>query len=146
MGHRHDRAAELVAEATQLVENALLVREVELTGRLVGQHERRIPREGDSDGDTLLLSTGQSPRTMGRPRRKIERPERRGRHIACASDAPETHGCRDVLSSSQERQQVLALEDDRHLARAVGREIALTQPRQRAAERPHLAEWRERGW
>src|SRR5580765_3050079 len=138
MGHRHNRAAELVAEATQLVENPLLVREVELTGGLVGEHERRIPRECDSDGDTLLLSTRKGPRTMRRPRRKIERLEGRGRHIASGSDAPEAHGCRDVLSSSQEREQVLALEDDRHAVRAERCQLGLVEPIQRLAERAHL--------
>src|SRR5580765_2029682 len=138
MGHRHNRAAELVAEAAQLVQNPLLVREVELTGGLVGQHERRIPRECDSDGDTLLFSTRKGPRTMRRARRKIERPECRGRHIAGGSDASEAHGCRDVLSSSQEREQVLALEDDRHAVRTERCELGLVEPIQRLAKRAHL--------
>ena len=45
---------------------------VEVPGGLVGQHEGRLPDDGPSHGNTLLLSTGQRARSMSAPMRQTD--------------------------------------------------------------------------
>jgi len=53
---RDHRATELVAQATELLEHTLLIRKVELSGRLVRQNERRPARQRRRDSHALLLA------------------------------------------------------------------------------------------
>ena len=48
------------------VEDAGLHRDVERRGRLVADHERRLPGEGAGDGDALLLAARQLARAAPR--------------------------------------------------------------------------------
>src|SRR2546422_7932706 len=57
--HDDDRLPELLVEATEQVEDLLSSLRVELPGWLVRQEERRVIREGHSDGDPLLLAAAQ---------------------------------------------------------------------------------------
>src|SRR2546422_6115771 len=66
MRHDDNRLFELLVEATEQVEDLLPSLRVELPGRLVGQEERRIVREGHSDRDPLLLAPAQLVGTVAR--------------------------------------------------------------------------------
>src|SRR5207237_10793763 len=62
--HDDDRLPELLVKPTEQVEDFLASLRVEFPGRLIRQEERWIVREGDSDGDPLLLATAQLIRAV----------------------------------------------------------------------------------
>src|SRR4051794_10674106 len=65
--------------------------------------------------------------------------EARLRHVVGVRKAGEPQRGGHVLASRERRPQVVALEHDRRVARAVGGELVLGEPAERAAERSHLA-------
>ena len=56
VGDEDDRLAALVARAPEGLEDLAARREVEVAGRLVGQHDRRSIDQGPGDRDPLLLA------------------------------------------------------------------------------------------
>src|SRR3954454_5085766 len=78
--HDHGRAVFLV----QLFEDAHdLVAHggIEITGRLVGEHDARLSDDGARDGNALLLTAGQLRRKMMNARRKSDAVECRQRQL-----------------------------------------------------------------
>src|SRR2546426_9194572 len=94
----YDSATELVTQTTQLVEDALLVLQVQLAGRLVRQDERRITRQCCGDRDALLLTTRQLRRTVRHARREIHLLECRRCECPHVRSATQPQGSRNVLA------------------------------------------------
>ena len=67
VGDQHDRGAELVAAATQQVEDLGLHRHVERRRRLVGDEHRGVERERHRDHDALLLPARELVRVVVDP-------------------------------------------------------------------------------
>ena len=59
VGHHHDRLAELAVQLVHEAQHLLAGRAVEIAGRLVGHHERRVGDQGAGDRDALLLAARQ---------------------------------------------------------------------------------------
>src|SRR2546425_3900184 len=59
MRHNDDSLFDLLVEATEQVEDLLPGLRVEFPGWLVREEQRRVVREGHSDGDPLLLAAAQ---------------------------------------------------------------------------------------
>ena len=91
------------------------------------------------DRHPLLLAAGQRAGSVPRPRAKAERSERVVRSATGSSRPASRSAGGDVLPRRQRRPQVVALEHERYLARAVGRELVVVEPLERALADPHLA-------
>src|SRR5581483_1099826 len=96
-----DGALVLVAEPPQRLDYGPLVRLVELSGRLVGQHERRAAGGRRRDGDSLLLAARELRGVVVGATFQAEL----GEGIASLSPAAVQSGqlprCDDVLERSQ---------------------------------------------
>src|SRR6266550_3007407 len=139
MRNGYDGATELVTQTSQLVEDALLVLQVQLAGRLVRQDERRITRQCCGDRYALLLTTRQLCRTVRHPGREVHLLECRCGERPHVGPATQPQGCRNVLARGQQRQKVVALEDDRDAARPEDRQAGLVEPVERLPEDSHFA-------
>ena len=100
---RDQRRAALAAhEAEELGEDDVGGVLVEIAGRLVGQHQRRLVGERAGDGDALLLAARQLRRAMIEPLGKPERAEQLlgALRRAAAGSAPRTSCGRITFSSA----------------------------------------------
>src|SRR5712691_3692938 len=127
--HDDDRLLELLVEATEQVEDLLPGLRVEFAGRLVRQEERRIVREGDPDGDPLLLAAAQFVGAVARPLRHAHeleellptfRPDRGA--LPCQ---PQRQF--DVLLRRERGDEVEELEDEADLREAILDEVSIRE-------------------
>ena len=84
VGDQHDRAPGAV-ELLQQGDDGVAVAAVEVAGRLVGEHDRRLADEGAGDGHALALAAGQRAGPVAGPGRQPDRVQRlagRGRPAA----------------------------------------------------------------
>src|SRR3954447_612442 len=73
VGDHHDRLAELADRLAHELEDLRAGAAVEVAGRLVGEDDRRLGREGAGDCDALLLPAAQLARAMGEAGAPAER-------------------------------------------------------------------------
>ena len=137
----HDRTSG-VGGATQQVEHLRARFLVEVSGRLVGEHERGVVDERARDCEPLLLSAGERRRQPAcdvrepEPREEFARTWRRFDPVAC-----QLRGQEDVLDSAQLGQQVEGLEDEADVAPANGGQpslVELVQARAAELDRPGI--------
>ena len=116
VGDEHDRLAELVAGAPQLVEDLAAGGVVEVAGRLVGQQDRRPADEGAGQRDSLLLAGGQLVGPVALAAEQVHQLEdlvdARGRVAVARIHAGDGERQRHVLVDVEERDQVEELEDE----------------------------------
>src|SRR5262249_38342585 len=135
----HYGGAFLALKLPEAGEDARLVVDVELSRRLVREHERRRPRGCGGDSRALLLASRQRAPPVPP---SVREPDQRQRRLGGGPRPPragELHRGRHVLLRRQELQEVVALEDKRHLPTPVARELGLVEPVERRAERADLA-------
>ena len=65
MGDRQQRGAVRLDAAKQQLQNVCLVARIQVTRRLVGQHQPGLADDGAGHGHTLLLATGQEGGSVG---------------------------------------------------------------------------------
>src|SRR5947209_6706234 len=139
MGHDHDGAVVLAAQPLQSLEHDLLVVLVELASRLVREHQARAPRRRGGNRHALLLAAGERRRPVGAALGEAERSEASCGLRLGVVVATQPQRDRDVLLRGQRGPQVLALEDDRQVPRAIGGELGLVEPPQRTTPYAKLA-------
>ena len=116
-----DGALEFRAQLRERVEHEPLVGGVELTGRLVCEHEWRAARGRGGDRDPLLLATGQRAGSLPAAPPESERIERGLSGGARIRVARELQRDSHVLTRRQAGPQVVSLEHERDLPGAVPR-------------------------
>ncbi|MOA51815.1 hypothetical protein D3C78_1750080 [compost metagenome] len=58
MGHQQHRGTKLLSQLVDQIENALLHRDIQRAGRLIGDNQRRLQRDSNSDQHPLFHATG----------------------------------------------------------------------------------------
>jgi hypothetical protein len=89
-----------------------LGRGVEVSGRLVRKHDRRLRDERAADGDTLLLPAGKLGRPVRAPLREAEVSEQLVDPRAVRMHTRDRERQRHVLFGGEHRQEVEELEDE----------------------------------
>ena len=95
---------------------------VEISGRLVGDEDRRIGRQRARDRDALLLAAGQLGRIVMQPFAKADAGELLARAFLRVGDAGQLQRHRDVFQRRHGRDQVERLEHDADMAAAEARQ------------------------
>src|SRR5262249_49396690 len=111
-----------------------------LRSRLVREHKRRAAGRGAGDRDALLLAAGERacPLVPAVPQvEAIEYPVDRVAELIAPSGESQSEG--DVLSRAERRPEVSALEHDRNASRAIGGQLRLAEPCERAPTRDDVA-------
>src|SRR5687768_984385 len=98
----------------QLVEDDPSVFVVEVTGRFVGQQERRIVQDGPAERDTLLLPARELRRKVPDARGEAELAQQlhRARPSGAVASARVARREQDVVDRGERRQQEKRLEDE----------------------------------
>ena len=125
VGDHHDRLAELVDRAAQQVEHVAARLRVEVAGRLVGEHDRRARDQRARDRDPLSLAAGQLVRPVLAPVAEADGLDQRLEPGLVRLVAADPDRQQDVLLGVQDRQQVVALEDEADLLAPQQRELAV---------------------
>ena len=137
MGDHDDRLAELVDGAAQEVEHVAAGRRVEVAGRLVGEDHGGAGDQCPRDRDALLLAAGELGRAMGAPVPESDGLDQRLEPGGIGVLAGDPHRQQHVLLGGEDRQQVVALEDEADLRAPQEREVVVierVEPRAGAAE------------
>ena len=117
--HQHQRGAAGAPDVEQQVHDVAAGRRVEVAGRLVGQHDRRIVGERARDRDALLLAARELRRIVMRRDRSARLPSSscraRAHGVAAAGNL---HRHQDVLERGQRRHEMEELEDEPDLLAA----------------------------
>jgi hypothetical protein len=94
---------------------------VEIPGRLVGEEDRRVDRQGARDGDALALAAGELVGEMLKPVFELDEAEKLARAVVdvLARPAAQVQRQADVLDRGERRQQVEELEDEAILSRRI---------------------------
>src|SRR5881409_3240843 len=127
--HDDDRLSELLVEAAEQVEDLLSGLRVELPGGLVRQEERRVIREGHSDGDPLLLAAAQLVGTVARTLRHAHELEQllpafRADRRALPREPQRQF---DVFFGGERGDEVEELEDEADLREAILDEVSVRE-------------------
>ena len=111
----HQRSAALAAdEVEELTEHRVGGVLVEVAGRLVGEHQRRLVGERAGDRNALLLTAGELGRTMvqtlsqSERAKQLPRPLMRGLHIGTVHQLRKD----DILHRVELRKQMVKLVDE----------------------------------
>ena len=115
------RAARAI-DAEQQVDDLAAGRAVEISGRLVGQQQRRVVGERPRDRHALLLAARELGRIVMAAFGQADLVEQRRRARAALRHAGDLHRHEDVLERGQRRQQVEELEDEADAQAAQPRE------------------------
>ncbi len=116
-------------------------RAIEVTGRLVGQDDRRVVRERAGDRHALLFAAGELRRVVMPAAREAHIVDERAGAIARVGGAGDLHGHEDVLERRQRRQQMEELEDDADLLAAEPGEALLAERRDLRRRRARSGPW-----
>jgi hypothetical protein len=129
MGDQHDGGLQGLADLSHEVVHLLAQGCVEGAERFVEHQDPRLGREGASDGDPLLLATGQVRRAAMTEVGKLHQVEVLAslRARLPARGAPDACGERDVVEDVAVRKQEGALEDHGHPP-MLGRDVEDTTP------------------
>ena len=127
VGDHHDRLAELVDGAAQQVEHVAAGVRVEVAGRLVGEHDAGPGDERARDRDALRLAAGQLARAVRAAVLEADRVDQRLEPLLVRLVAADPDRQQDVLLGVQDRQQVVALEDEADRAAPQQRQLAVAQ-------------------
>ncbi len=119
MGDQQQGRALLPVEAEEQVAYPAAGLAIEVAGRLVGEQQRRPGHEGTSDGDTLLLASGEGARQVAAA--SVEPDGLQGRaHPRWIPLAAQLEGKGDVLLHREMGQQVERLEHEADRGQAQG--------------------------
>ncbi len=126
VGDEHDRLADLVLEAQELVLEALAVDRVDRAERLVHQHQRRVGGQRAGDADALALAARQLGRVAARDAVDLLETDEPEQLVDARRDpgplpAQQPGDGRDVVGDRQVREQADLLDDVADLAPQVGR-------------------------
>ena len=140
MGDQHQRRPALGAQPRQELEHDRAGGAVEVAGRLVGEQQRRLGREGARQRDALLLAARELRRVVvsalaeADARRAVARAA-----VERLGAAGELERQEDVLERGQVGEQLERLEDEADAAAAQERQLVLGERLDRRAVDPHLA-------
>src|SRR6266566_4810686 len=129
VGDNDDGLLEILVQSLEQVEDFLARLRVELSCGLVREKQGRIVRQGDRDGDPLLLAAAQLVRPMARTLGEADeikeflRPSLPGRAVF----GGEAHRQLDVLLSGQRRDEVEELEDEARLSQSIPNEFSVAE-------------------
>ena len=115
VGDHHDRLAELVRRSAQEREHLGGGGRVEVAGRLVGEHHRRLVDERPGDGDALLLAAGELRRAVREAVADADGRDELLEPLEVRIEPGERERQQDVLLGVQDRHEVVALEDEAEL-------------------------------
>src|SRR6056297_172274 len=115
MGDHHDRLAEVVDGRPHERQDLGTGHRVEVAGGFVGEDDLRSRSERPSDGDTLLLTTGELARPMLQSVAESDGVDYVVDPLLVTRFATEHHRQADVLLGGQRRDQVEGLEDETDL-------------------------------
>jgi acyl-CoA thioesterase-1 len=101
---------------------------VEVTGRLVGEHELRPWREGPRERHALLLATGELGRKMIQPVAEPDLAQHLGGNFHRVRPVAELEGQGHVLERRHGRDQMERLKDDADIGAAGKCELVLAEP------------------
>ena len=124
---QHDRRPSGGVDRSQQLHDVPAVRAVEVAGRLVGEHDRRVVRQRAGERHALLLAAGQLRRiVVGAPGQSdfFEQPLGARADVRCAGNL-HRHG--DVLVGGERRNQMEELEDEADLLPAQLRQRVLVE-------------------
>ena len=109
-----ERASLLLVQGLDQLDHLVSGRAIEITGRLVTEHERGPPHDGAGNGDTLALPTGKLPRPVRGPVGKPHPRERLGNtpRPLGRRDPGKDHGQRDVVTGTQAGDEIEELENN----------------------------------
>ena len=134
----------LFVNRLEQIEHRLAVARIEISGRLVGQQQRRPVDDGASDRDALHLAAGQLVRKMPRPLGQAD-PVEHFMHTlldVAARDARQRQRERDVLEDIQRRDEIEELKDVADRLAPQHRELSLIERRGLLiAEKNAAARW-----
>src|SRR5437870_11874506 len=127
--HDDDRLPELLVKPTEQVEDFLTGLRVEFPGWLIREEERLIVREGDPDGDPLLLATAQLIRAVAGALRHAHELEELLPAFRSNRDALPRKPQRqfDVLLCGEGGDQIEELEDEADPRKAILDEVAVPE-------------------
>ena len=136
-----DRLAELVDGAPEQVEHVAPGGGVEVAGRLVGEDDGRARDQRARDGDPLLLAAGELRRpvraAVAEPDGLDQRLEPGGVDVLARDAQRQEH----VLLGGEDREQVVALEDEADLRAAQQRELVVAEGGELACRRSRPTRW-----
>jgi len=122
-----DGLLEILVQSLEQIEDFLASLRIELSGGLVRKEQGRIVRQGDRNGDSLLLTAAQLVRPMARTVSEADevkeflRPSLPG----LAVSGGEAHRQLDVLLGGQRRDEVEELEDEARLSQSIPNEFSV---------------------
>ena len=137
--HEHERRAARRVDVAQQLHDVAAVGAVEVAGRLVGQHDRRIVGQRARERHALLLAARELRRVVMRAAGQPDFLEQRSARAPRVGDAGDLHRHGDVLVRGQRRDEVEELEDEPDLLAAQPRERVLVEPRDVDAVDEHVA-------
>src|SRR5467141_3575055 len=129
VGDNDYRLLEISVQPLEQIQDFLAGLRVELSCGLVRKEQGRIVRQGDCDGDPLLLAAAQLVRPMTRTLGEADeieeflRPSLPGRAIF----GGEAHGQLDVFLGGERRDEVKELEDEARVSQSILDEPSLAQ-------------------
>ena len=127
VGDHDDRLAEVVDRAAQQGEHVAPGARVEVAGRLVGEDDGRARDQRARHGDALLLAAGELRRAVPAAVREPDRVDQRLEPLRVGPVPGDADRQEDVLLGGEDRQQVVALEDEADLGAAQQREVVVSQ-------------------
>src|SRR5437870_4355986 len=141
VSHDDEREAFLAVQALHEGDDILRRLCVEVPGRLVGKDDVRLVHEGSGNGDPLLLSAAELRGLFHRNIAEADRLERRDGPFSGGLRIDASHEERqfDVLRASEDREEVVVLEDEAHPHRAEVRLRVVPEGRKPLARDPDLA-------
>ena len=106
MGDYEERSVTAPLELKERVEDLRRGRRIKIPRRLIGENQCRFMDKGPSDGDPLLLTTGELPGSVPEPLREAERSEGAlgARSSIRERRAKELKGERDVVERREMRE------------------------------------------
>src|SRR5438445_6843070 len=123
----HQRGLSVIShEAVQEIQDLVGALAVEVAGGLVAEQKRRIGHDRARDADALLLSAGELSRIVMHP---VAQPHDRQRRLDVTPalrlrQAGQQERQLRVLEGGEHGDQVVHLEDEPHVARSPGRQLA----------------------
>jgi hypothetical protein len=127
VGHHHHGLAEVVDRLAQHAQDLVARLGVEVAGRLVGEHHRRLRDQRARHRHALLLAAGQLGRAVGEPIRETNGVDQAAQPLVVDATAGDRERQHDVLLSREDRDQVEELEDEAELVAAQLGEVAVVE-------------------
>src|SRR5438034_664070 len=126
----HERAAPLAVECEEELDDRGTRRRVEVARRLVGEQQRRCPRDRARQRHALLLTARELHGIVMTALAESDLVQQGERARAHVRRTGELEGDRDVLGGGERRDQVVRLEDEADAVAPEPRERVFAEPRQ----------------